>query len=102
MKAFVISDNVDTYMGMRLAGFDCVVVHQKEEVLDALQQCLTDDSLACVLMTTKIVEMIPDVISEYKLHLKKPLLCEIPDRHGNSKIGETIDAYISEAIGVKL
>ena len=79
MKAFVISDNVDTYMGMRLAGFDGVVVHQKEEVLDALQQCLTDDSLACVLMTTKIVEMIPDVISEYKLHccVKFPIVMAI-------------------------
>ena len=33
---------------------------------------------------------------------KKPLLVEIPDRHGSAKIGETIDAYISEAIGIKL
>ena len=37
-----------------------------------------------------------------KLKQQKPLITEIPDRHGNSKIGETIDGYVSEAIGVKL
>ena len=32
----------------------------------------------------------------------KPLIVEIPDRHGQHKIGETIDKYVSDAIGVKL
>ena len=55
-----------------------------------------------ILITTKLIELAPDVISEIKLKQQKPLLVEIPDRHGNSKIGETIDRYVSEAIGVKL
>ena len=54
------------------------------------------------LMTTRLVETCPEVISELKLKLKKPLIEEIPDRHGSAKIGETIDRYVSEAIGVKL
>ncbi len=49
MKFFLISDNVDTEVGMRLVGID-----------------------------------------------------GIPDRHGTSEIGEAIDRYVSEAIGVKL
>ena len=32
MKMFLISDNVDTYTGMRLAGVEGVVVHEKEEL----------------------------------------------------------------------
>ena len=28
MKMYLISDNVDTYTGMRLAGVDGVVVHE--------------------------------------------------------------------------
>ena len=68
MKFYLISDNVDTEMGLRLVGIEGEV----------------------------------DVISEIKLKQQKPLLVEIPDRHGNSKIGETIDRYVSEAIGVKL
>ena len=55
-----------------------------------------------MLLTTKLIELCPDVISEIKLKQKKPLIVEIPDRHGDSKIGETIDRYVSEAIGVKL
>ena len=29
---FLISDNVDTYTGMRLAGVDGVVVHERNEL----------------------------------------------------------------------
>ena len=32
MKFYLISDNVDTLMGMHLAGIDGVVVHEEEEV----------------------------------------------------------------------
>ena len=53
-------------------------------------------------MTTKLIELCPDIISEIKLKQPKPLITEIPDRHGHSKIGEAIDGYVSEAIGVKL
>ena len=38
MKFFVISDNVDTYMGMRLCGMPGTVVHEPEEIRQALQR----------------------------------------------------------------
>ena len=70
--------------------------------LEVLQSKMKDSSIAIILVTTKLVDMCPDIISEIKLKQQKPLITEIPDRHGNSKIGETIDGYVSEAIGVKL
>ena len=102
MRIFCISDNVDTQMGLRLAGIEGVVVHTKEEVLEALQQAIQDAEIGIVLMTTIVVDLCPDVISRYKLELNSPLLVEIPDRHGSANIGETIDEYISEAIGIKI
>ena len=102
MKFFLISDNIDTQMGMRLAGIEGVVVHERQEVLEVLEKVLHRDDVAVILMTTRLVETCPEVISELKLKLKKPLIEEIPDRHGSAKIGETIDRYVSEAIGVKL
>ena len=33
MKAFCISDNTDTLVGLRLAGIESVVVHEREEVI---------------------------------------------------------------------
>ena len=35
MKTFLISDNIDTATGMRLAGVEGVVVHEKHELLEA-------------------------------------------------------------------
>lgn len=102
MKFFLISDNIDTQMGLRLAGIEGVVVHERHELLETLEKALHDEDIAIVLITTKLIELCPDVISEIKLKQKKPLIVEIPDRHGDSKIGETIDRYVSEAIGVKL
>ena len=102
MKFFLISDNIDTQMGLRLAGIEGVVVHERHEMLETLEKVMHDDEVAIVLLTTKLIELCPDVISEIKLKQKKPLIVEIPDRHGESKIGETIDRYVSEAIGVKL
>ena len=102
MKFFLISDNIDTQMGMRLAGIEGVVVHERQEVLEVLEKVLHHEDVDVILMTTRLVETCPEVISELKLRLKKPLIEEIPDRHGSAKIGETIDRYVSEAIGVKL
>lgn len=89
-------------MGLRLAGIDGVIAHTWEEVLSELNRAIKDDSIAIVLMTTLAINTAPIEIAELKLKLSKPLIVEIPDRHGSVKIGETIDAYISEAIGIKI
>lgn len=102
MRVFCISDNVDTQMGLRLAGIEGVVVHTKEEVITTLDKLIKDPDIGIILMTTIIVDLAPEIISEYKLNLRSPLLVEIPDRHGSANIGETIDSYISEAIGIKI
>lgn len=102
MKLYVISDNTDTQMGMRLSGIEGVVVHERDEVLAALDKAIAIEDIAIILMTTKIINTCPDIVSNMKLKLSKPLIVEIPDRHGSAKIGETIDRYISEAIGIKL
>ncbi len=102
MKVFCISDNIDTQMGLRLAGIEGVVLHEKDEILEELEKQIKDPDVAIILMTTKVINSIFDIVSNYKLNLSKPLLVEIPDRHGSVEIGEVIDKYISEAIGIKL
>ena len=53
MKMYLISDNVDTYTGMRLAGVDGVVVHEREELSKALEDVLADNTVGIVLLTEK-------------------------------------------------
>ena len=102
MKFFLLSDNIDTQMGMRLAVIDGIVIHERDEVLRELKQAMSREDIAVILMTTKLIQTCPEIISELKLKQPKPLIVEIPDRHGSAKVGETIDRYVSEAIGVKL
>ena len=86
MRFFLLSDNIDTQMGMRLAGIEGVVVHERQEVLEELEKAMHMEDVAIILMTTKLIQTCPDVISELKLKLKKPLIVEIPDRHGSAKL----------------
>ncbi|HCJ15289.1 MAG TPA: ATP synthase subunit F [Erysipelotrichaceae bacterium] len=102
MKFYLISDNIDTLTGMRLVGIEGQVVHTRHDFLNLLKEKMQEKDIAIILVTTKLIELAPDVISEIKLKQPKPLITEIPDRHGGSKIGEAIDGYVSEAIGVKL
>ena len=102
MKFFLITDNIDTLMGMRLVGIEGVVLYGRSKLLMEVERVLHDDTIGILLITTKLVELCPEVISELKLKRTKPLIVEIPDRHGETKIGLSIDEYVSEAIGVKL
>lgn len=102
MKFFLISDNVDTQMGMRIAGIEGVVAHRKEHVLEELAKAAADHDVAVVLMTEKLVELCRDEVYDIKLNRRRPLIVEIPDRHGNSDISESISRYVEEAIGIKL
>lgn len=102
MRMFLISDNIDTKTGMRLAGIDGVVVHEREEAIKALREAMTDKSIGIILITEKLVELFPDVISDMKLNNSRPLIVEIPDRHGTRRPADYIMRYVNEAIGLKL
>ncbi len=102
MKFFLLTDNIDTMMGMRLVGIEGVVVHERSEVLKELDTAVNNKEYAVLLITTKLVDLCPEVISELKLKLTRPIIVEIPDRHLTKEVGESIDDYVSEAIGVKL
>lgn len=102
MKMYLISDNVDTYTGMRLAGVDGIVVHERNELYNALQSVMQDKTIGIVLLTEKLGREFPDIIDEIKLKRKLPLLVEIPDRHGTGRSKDFITSYVNEAIGLKL
>ncbi len=102
MKAYVISDRTDTVTGMRLAGFEGEVISSRDAVLKRLKELIQEPDIAMILMTTGVISLCSDVVSDYKMNLAKPLIVEIPDRDGSGEIGESINRSISEAIGIKL
>lgn len=99
---FLISDNVDTQTGMRLAGVEGVVVHEKDEVREALDNVLKNKEVAVVLITEKLIRLMPDYIKQIKLNTRLPLIVEIPDRHGTSRPVDSIIRYVKESVGLKI
>ncbi len=102
MRMYLISDNVDTATGMRLAGVDGCVVHTRDELKAALHSVLADSDIGIVLLTEKFGVEFPEIINDVKLNRRLPLIIEIPDRHGTGRKSDFITSYVNEAIGLKL
>ena len=102
MKMFLISDNIDTQTGMRLAGVDGVVVHEREELRQALEKALADKEIGILLLTEKFGREFPEIVDDVKLNHRVPLIVEIPDRHGTGRKPDFITSYVNEAEAVKL
>lgn len=100
MKSFIISDNRDTLLGMRLSGISGVICHNKEEVLRVIKEKVKDPEIGIILVTDKIKQMADEEIMQLKISEIDTLITEIPSM--NSKYRSNyITRYIRESIGVK-
>lgn len=102
MKFYLISDNIDTQMGMRIAGVEGTVAHKPEEVSAALDKAVANENIAVVLMTEKCVDLCHDKVYRIKLNNRRPLIVEVPDRHGGTGAIDAISEYVQDAIGIKI
>ena len=103
MRIYCISDNIDTNIGLRLAGVDGKVVHDKKEVIESINNARRDKEIGIILITRKLAEMVPGIIDDLKLSAGLPLIIGIPDRHvQKDEQNEYITKYVKESIGIKL
>ena len=59
MRSFLISDNVDTATGMRLSGIEGVVVHEKEELTEAIANAAKDKDIGVIFITELFTKKYP-------------------------------------------
>jgi len=102
MRFYLLSDNHDTVTGMRLCGVEGTVLHDAESLRAKLPELLSDEGIGIILITEKLAAIDPDFISEVRLSVQKPLIVEIPDRHGGSGAGAVLSKYLSDAVGIKI
>ena len=102
MRFYLLSDNIDTLMGMRLAGIEGQVLHEADEVEKALGTLVEDETIGVILMTNKLIELCPDLVNDLKLNRKRPLLVGVADRHGAGQLSENITRYVREAVGIEI
>ncbi|MFR8104191.1 MAG: V-type ATP synthase subunit F [Clostridia bacterium] len=90
MKMFCISDNVDTALGMGLAGMNTAVLHEKKEIEQKLEDVLKDSSIGILVITDKIYQEVYQAIDKIKQERRTPLVVTIPDRHIKKQKGEEV------------
>lgn len=101
MKFYLISDNVDTQIGMRLAGIEGIVVHEYKETEQALYSALEKSDVAVILITEKLTDLCSDLIKDIKRKHRDRLFITVPDRHGMAHESMIAD-YLREAVGIKI
>ncbi|MEG0545824.1 MAG: V-type ATP synthase subunit F [Oscillospiraceae bacterium] len=101
MKFFLISDNNDALMGMRLAGIEGTHAKTVKKAEEAIKKAVESDDIAILLITAGIEKLCPEIINELKQG-NKPLLVEIPDGEGNGRDKNSITNYIRDAVGIKI
>ena len=102
MRVWLISDNHDTLVGMRLAGIEGILVNETEEILEAIDTAVSMSDVGILVVTEKISANIPDVIQRLRENGDLPLVIEIPDRHGTNRGPDFLTRYVRDAIGVKM
>jgi len=102
MNMYLISDNRETLVGLRLAGIKGEVVNKKSEAYDALKRVLDNKNIGILLFTEKAAQLVKEEITEIKLKKTYPLIVEIPDRHGSNKDNDYILNYVRNSVGIKV
>ena len=102
MKMYLISDNIDTQIGMRLAGIEGCVAHSPEHIEEEIKKAVSNPEIGILILTEKAGAAVKDYLNNLKLTLHTPLIIEIPDRHGSRDIADSINSLVQESIGLKL
>jgi len=101
MKCIVIGDEL-TVTGFKLIGLSGIVAESAEEARNALDDVRKQEEVALILITERVAEQIRDSVDAVKLNTERPLILEIPDRHGKLEDKESILDVVQRVIGVKL
>ena len=102
MKMYLISDNIDTQIGMRLAGIEGGVVHDADMAKAEIDKAVKNPEIGILALTEKAGAFVKEYLDELKLTIHTPLIIEIPDRHGSRDIAESINKMVQESIGLRL
>ena len=100
MKFFLLTDDSDTLMGMRLAGIEGKIVKSRDEAFLEYNNSVKNN-VGILLITFNVAELFGDDLTELKKK-NAPLLIEIPDSNPEHSKPDGISNYLSNAVGIKI
>ena len=100
MKFFLLTKDVQSYIGFRLAGIDGKVIEAGATFLKRLSEACSDASIGAILVTDELVNESKEQFLKIKAQKNKPII-EIPACYSGYSVKESIESYINNVIGVE-
>lgn len=101
MKSFLICNDQETLVGMRLAGVQGTILNDRAAVLSLIDEKIRDDETGIIIITKAIMLLAEKEIMAIKLKSKLKLIVEIPGAGLNYE-DDYITRHIRESIGIKI
>lgn len=101
MKFYLLTDDADTLVGLRLAGIQGKLLQKNEDALAQIEKISENDDVGMILITPAVAKALGSSLTELK---KKnlPLITEIPDSNPQNNSADNVTAYIRDAVGIKI
>lgn len=101
MKFFLLTDDADTCVGMRLAGVDSSLVHDAAGAAEALEKAASEPEIGILFITRSVRSLCPEKLSTLEAG-NHPVVVEIPDSRNAGESGSALSDYIRATIGISL
>lgn len=101
MRLFLICDNDDTAVGMRLAGIQSVITDDRSVVVSRLKEISNDSEIGIILINQTLSNLCSAEIAEFRKTHSVPIIVEIPDRNSDGS-SNSIAEYVRNSIGIKV
>ena len=102
MKQYVLTENLDTLTGMRLAGVDGTLITEDVDFSDIFAKVIEQSEIGLVLISPKLIEKNQDLINEVRFNRSTPLITSALGPDEWQKQDDTLSATIQQAIGIQL
>ncbi|AMB98874.1 ATP synthase [Aerococcus urinaehominis] len=101
MKQFVIVDNAESLTGMRLAGIEGVLIDDKHDFDQVLDQVLEKTEIGLIHISPSLIASHQERINDIRFNRTSPLLVSLkgPNDH---QADDSITDTIQQAIGIQL
>ncbi len=101
MKSYLLTDNEETLIGLKLAGIEGEIVSDKEYLIKKVEALIEDETIGIIIITKKLKNMAFEEIMKYKIEAKNTLIVDIPSPSDEVE-KDFITKYIKESIGLNI
>lgn len=99
MRLYLVCDDDDTEVGLRLAGVEGTRVRSAEEARAQILAKAAQDDIGVILINRSLMRQLGDFPTQFREKHTLPVLTEIPDTSG-LPAGGSVARYVREAVGI--